>query len=154
MHDEIVFGEKNPDIDYQRRVGAYMVIPDETETQILIVSPPNQTFLLPGGGIESGETDVATITRELVEETGGVVDFSRYLGTASEYFYSTFRQQGFYHPAHFYAGKNYRKTQAPLEGDFNRILWLPIEEALTKLKRPTHRWALEQWVKRPQAEYD
>lgn len=132
MRDEIVFGQKDPNINYRRRVGAYMVIPNEAETAILIVSPPNKTFLLPGG----------------------VVDFSRYLGTASEYFYSTFRKQGFYHPAHFYAGKNYRKTQEPLEGNFNRILWLPVAQALKQLKRPTHRWALEQWMKRPQAEYD
>ncbi|ANK60251.1 NUDIX hydrolase [Loigolactobacillus backii] len=149
MAPEIVFGKKDPAIQYKKRIGAYIVIPDVSEENILVVSPPNKTFLLPGGGIEAGEDDIATISRELIEEVGGTITINCYLGAASEYFYSTFRHSGYYHPAHFYSGKNFVKIQEPLEGDFNRISWMPVKEAQQKLKRPTHRWAIRQWLQRP-----
>lgn len=143
--DEIVFGERDPKLTYKTRIGAYVVVPDAAQKQILVVEPPNHSYLLPGGGIEPGESDVETIARELIEEVGGTMQITDYLGRASEYFYSTWRKQAYYHPAHFYAGTSLIKTQAPLEGDFNQIKWMPLEEAGAALKRPTHRWALAKW---------
>ena len=34
--------------------------------------------------------------------------------------------------------------QKPLE-DFNNLAWFPVDEAIEKLKRGSHKWGIEQW---------
>ena len=43
----------------------------------------------------------------------------------------------------------YQKIQKPLE-DFNHLAWFPIDEAITNLKRGSHKWAIEAWKKQHQ----
>jgi len=50
-------------------------------------------------------------------------------------------------PAEYiYEVSHYEKLQAPLE-DFNQLAWFPIEEAISKLKRGSHKWGIEMWKK-------
>jgi len=39
---------------------------------------------------------------------------------------------------------DYTETQKPLE-DFNSLAWFPVDEAIEKLKRGSHKWGIEQW---------
>ena len=48
--------------------------------------------------------------------------------------------------AWFLPGGEYEQSQAPLE-DFNQLAWFPIEEAISKLKRGSHKWGIEMWKK-------
>lgn len=141
-----VFGEKKENQDYQLRVGVYMIISDEQNEKLLLVSPPNGSYLLPGGEIEDHETHSETLRRESLEELGYAIEIGTFIGEADEYYYSRHRKQHYQNPAFFYSIDKWRKTAEPLE-DFNDLKWAEVEDALKMLKRGSHKWAVEQWQK-------
>lgn len=138
------FGEREANVDYTVRYGVYAVIPNQEKDQIILVQAPNGAWFLPGGQIEEGEDRLAALERELLEELGFSAQFGQYLGQADEYFYSRHRDTYFYNPAYLYEALSYEKIQAPLE-DFNQLAWFPIDQALEKLKRGSHKWGVEMW---------
>ncbi|MHA3065246.1 NUDIX hydrolase [Lacticaseibacillus saniviri] len=142
---EPVFGNRDPKLTYQRREGAYGVIPDQSGRRLLILGAPNQALILPGGGVEDHESPEETLQRELLEEFGAKVSIDRKLGRASEFFYSTHRQTAYEHPATFYLCSQLEVVQAPKE-DFNTLMLMPIAVAAASLKRPTHRYAVSLWL--------
>lgn len=143
--DEAEFGTKSKELTYKTRVGAYLIIPDAQHYRMLLVTAPNGALLLPGGEMEAGENQAATMERELLEEAGFKVNAPKYLGRAGEYYYSHFRQQAYYNPGYFYVTDGFEKVKDPLE-DFNNLIWLPIPQAIQGLKRPTHKWAVRKWL--------
>ncbi|HFU3984466.1 TPA: NUDIX hydrolase [Streptococcus suis] len=139
-----IFGEKKAGVDYQNRFGVYAVIPDENKENIILVQTPNGAWFLPGGEIEKGENHLIALERELMEELGFTATIGEYYGQADEYFYSSHRDTYFHNPAYIYQVTSYHQVGQPLE-DFNHIAWFPIEEAIEKLKRGSHKWGIEQW---------
>lgn len=139
-----VFGEKVEGIDYQARYGVYAVIPNPEQTDIILVQAPNGAWFLPGGEIETGENHLTALERELIEELGFTARIGSYLGQADEYFYSRYRDTHYYNPAYLYEVASYSQIDKPLE-DFNHLAWFPIDQALEKLKRGSHKWGIEQW---------
>ncbi|QHF55659.1 NUDIX hydrolase [Streptococcus sp. DAT741] len=144
MDNITVFGEKKAGIDYQSRFGVYAVIPDETKEHLILIQAPNGAWFLPGGEIEKGENHLIALERELMEELGFTAEIGHYYGQADEYFYSSHRDTHFYNPAHIYQVTSYHQIGQPLE-DFNHIAWFPVDEAIKKLKRGSHKWGVEQW---------
>ncbi|HFI0026550.1 TPA: NUDIX hydrolase [Streptococcus suis] len=144
MEKIAVFGEKKTGVTYQNRFGVYAVIPDEKKENIILVQAPNGAWFLPGGEIEKGENHLIALERELMEELGFTAEVGQYYGQADEYFYSSHRDTYFYNPAYIYQVVSYHQVGQPLE-DFNHIAWFPIEEAIQKLKRGSHKWGIEQW---------
>jgi len=53
---------------YSKRVASALIIRDKK----LLIVKKNETWILPGGKVESGETDLKALTRELSEELGTV----------------------------------------------------------------------------------
>lgn len=141
-----IFGEKVDNVDYKERFGVYAVISNPEKTEIILVQAPNKAWFLPGGEIEEGENHIEALKRELIEELGFTVTIGEYFGQADEYFYSSHRDTYYYNPAYIYDVKDYTSIGAPLE-DFNHIAWFPIDEALEKLKRGSHKWGILEWKK-------
>lgn len=140
------FGVKKEKEHYQIRIGVYGILSDPEKKKILVVSPPNGSYLLPGGEKEKQETNKETLQRESMEELGCRIEIGQHLGDAEDYFYSTHRKQYYHNPAYFYVIDAWEKVSEPLE-DFNELTWMTVPEALKKLKRGSHRWAVEQWMK-------
>lgn len=69
------------------------------ENQLLLVAKADQEWMLPGGGIEKGETLLETLKREVYEESAVIVD---------ENFIKPFFFQEVYH---YQQGWQYRGTQ-------------------------------------------
>ena len=138
------FGEKRENVTYQPRYGVYAVIPNPEKKQIVLVQAPNGAWFLPGGEIEAGEDHQETLKRELIEELGFTAEIGTYYGQADEYFYSRHRDTYYYNPAYLYEAISFQEVQKPLE-DFNHIAWFPIDEAIEKLKRGSHKWGIEAW---------
>lgn len=61
------FGTKIDEQDYHIRIGVYILILNQAKDQLLLVSPPNGAYLLPGGEIEGNETNEETLHREVME---------------------------------------------------------------------------------------
>ena len=139
------FGQKLDGYDYQTRLGVYGIVSRNNDTEICLVEAPNGAFFLPGGEIEAGEDHKTALLRELQEELGGEADLDNYLGQADEYFYSSHRDTYYYNPAYIYATSNYRDLGDPLE-EGNEIFWFPVNVALEKLKRGSHKWGVENWL--------
>ena len=138
------FGEKKENVTYHPRYGVYAVIPNPEKKQIVLVQAPNGAWFLPGGEIEAGEDHQEALKRELIEELGFTVEIGSYFGQADEYFYSRHRDTYYYNPAYLYEAISFQEVQKPLE-DFNHIAWFPIDEAIEKLKRGSHKWGIEAW---------
>lgn len=140
------FGVKKENVDYQSRYGVYAVIADKEKENIVLVQAPNGAWFLPGGEIEKNEDHAQALKRELIEELGYEANLGDYLGQADEYFYSSHRDTYFYNPAYIYEVSDYQKAGEPLE-DFNHIAWFPVDLAIEKLKRGSHKWGIETWKK-------
>ncbi|KEH52707.1 NUDIX domain-containing protein [Streptococcus macedonicus] len=140
------FGEKLTTVDYKARYGVYAVIPNADKSQIILVQAPNGSWFLPGGEIEAGEDHFSALKRELIEELGFSAELGYYYGQADEYFYSRHRDIYFYNPAYIYEVTHFEEIDTPLE-DFNNLSWFPIDEAIEKLKRGSHKWGVEAWKK-------
>ncbi|MDV4557936.1 NUDIX domain-containing protein [Enterococcus faecium] len=143
--DKPIFGEKKQFADYQTRYAAYIVI--ERDQQIAVIEAPNGAFFLPGGEIEGEETKEEAIVRELIEEMEIVAEISSYLGEADEYFYSNYRATYYYNPGYFFVADSWKRIGEPTEKT-NKIWWVSPQEALVKLKRGSHRWAVERWIEK------
>ncbi|MCU9534418.1 NUDIX hydrolase [Streptococcus sp. CSL10205-OR2] len=142
-----VFGTKEENVDYVARYGVYAVIADDEKEKIILVQAPNGAWFLPGGEIEAGEDHFRALKRELMEELGFEATIGDYFGQADEYFFSSHRETHYYNPAYIYDVVDYKKVSQPLE-EFNNLEWFPIKEAISKLKRGSHRWGIEQWQKK------
>ncbi|MGX7419802.1 NUDIX hydrolase [Carnobacterium gallinarum] len=139
------FGTKVEDQDYKVRIGVYALIFNQDKTQLLVVSPPNGSYLLPGGEMEGLETQAETLHREVMEELGFIVEIGMYLGEAEDYYYSTFRKQYYHNPGYFYMIDSWKEECPPLE-DFNRLEWMNTEVAIERLKRGSHKWAIQHYL--------
>ena len=143
------FGEKKEGVTYKTRYGVYAVIADSNKEKIILVQAPNGAWFLPGGEIEEGEDHLEALQRELIEELGFTAEIDTYYGQADEYFYSSHRDTHYYNPAFLYEATSYHEVQKPLE-DFNHIAWFPVNEAISNLKRGSHKWAIQAWKKQHQ----
>lgn len=143
MMNKPVFGKKEQTAQYSPRYAVYIVV--EKDKKIALIEAPNGAFFLPGGEIEREETREEALRRELMEEMGIVAEVGAYLGEADEYFYSNYRKTYYYNPGYFYMASGWKKVAAPSEKT-NKIWWVTPQEAIQKLKRGSHRWAVEKWL--------
>ncbi|KAF1295727.1 NUDIX hydrolase [Enterococcus sp. JM4C] len=142
-----VFGEKVIGKEYQARYAAYIIVSRNEGQEMVLVQAPNGAFFLPGGEIENEETKEEAIDREMIEELGVTVDIDCYIGEAQEYFYSRHRDTYYFNPGYFYCAKSWTKIGEPTETT-NQLVWLSPAEAIEQLKRGSHKWAVEEWLKK------
>lgn len=141
------FGNYSEHENYVARYGVYAIIPNQERTKVILVQAPNGAWFLPGGEIEAGEDHQSALERELLEELGFTASIGQYFGQADEYFYSRHRDTHYYNPAYLYEVTRYTEIGQPLE-DFNNLAWFPVNQAIEKLKRGSHKWGIEQWKNR------
>ncbi|PRX37107.1 8-oxo-dGTP diphosphatase [Meinhardsimonia xiamenensis] len=72
---------------YRRRPGVYAVISDGRDVLMTWQAEPVPEFQLPGGGIDPGESPVAALHREVLEETGWRIGRIRRLGAYRRFTY-------------------------------------------------------------------
>lgn len=101
----------------------------------ILLSHETQTgwYLVPGGGLEKGETLEACCVREVEEETGWIVRPVRQFLTLNEY-YEEYRYVSHYFVCEITGSGKMRLTEAEarrgLEPD-----WMPLQEAVTLFSR-------------------
>lgn len=134
------FGEFVASVTYIHRPGGYAVVFNATG-EVAVVSTPQGCFL-PGGGQVEAETPGQAAIRESYEECGLRIRLGPHLGTADELVFAA--EEGAY----------YRKRcayfRAEVVGQEDRgepdheLVWLPPDEAATRLRHESQRWAVSQ----------
>ena len=80
-------GEKQPNIEYRKRPGAYVILERDNDNKIGIIAVNEDYFLL-GGGIEKGETQLEALKREALEESGYTLKDIKKFDEVGSYLYS------------------------------------------------------------------
>ena len=68
------------DISYTRRSGVYALLPIGQNLLLTHQIAPKPDFQLPGGGIDPGEHPITALHREVMEETGWIIDRPKRIG--------------------------------------------------------------------------
>lgn len=132
------FGTKMPGINYVVRPGAYAVIFDGAGAVAAVAGPGG--YYLPGGGIESGESEEEAVRRELMEECSASIEILEFLGQATDYLHAGaegayFEKRGGFFRARFVS------TPTAVE-------WISQEEVSRIFRQGGHVWAVTRCVEK------
>ena len=133
------FGICRSDVTYRERPSAYGLIRDD-RGHLLVCRTP-QRFMLPGGGIDPGETPVEAMTREVTEETGLVAVEAHLLCRANQYVEKANGKPSVNKLGYFFVADVEDRGLEPLDDD-HECLWLPIDEAQKILSHEAHIWVV------------
>jgi 8-oxo-dGTP diphosphatase len=132
-----VFGAPLDGREHRPRAAVYAVIRD-AERRVAAVRT-SLGLLLPGGGLEKGETIVECLRRELLEECARPVAIDRQIGLAFEYFETL---EGAFEGRHiFFEARFVGDSRGVAEYE---LVWLEPAEARQLLHHKSHAWALDQ----------
>jgi 8-oxo-dGTP diphosphatase len=148
------FGQAEPGATYPDRPAAFAVI--EREGLIALVRVERQgrglVLDLPGGGIDEGETAAEAAVRECGEEAGLVVALDAEPFVQADHYF--LHNDGAVRNTRgaFFVGRVLAEDPAlKIEDDHERV-WIAPEEALLRLDRESHVWAVVTWLRlRPRA---
>jgi 8-oxo-dGTP diphosphatase len=131
-------------VDFDTRVGAYAVIVRDghvllthwvvQESQRQVAGGLQSGWTLPGGGLEAGEDPEAAAVREVLEETGYVVELTRLLGTNSLHFRAEDRlpsqpRRPFHSLRLVYEGRIVAgDIRVETDGSTDDVRWVPLDE--------------------------
>ena len=112
-----------PGRPYRDRPGAYAVI---LAGDSLLLAEQNGHLLLPGGGIDPGESPLQALHREIWEETGWRAAPIRRLGAFSRF--AWLNEEGYWvrKIAHIYLCRAVRRLGPPVEPDHRPVFMDPL----------------------------
>ncbi|THD78239.1 MAG: NUDIX domain-containing protein [Phenylobacterium sp.] len=143
------FGTPEPGRDYPDRPAAFAVV--EQGGKIALV---HVTFAdgggrvdLPGGGVDAGETEAEAAARECGEEAGLVVAPDEAFVRADHYFTNEKGVSRNTRGVFFTARLIGEASSLKVEED-HALVWTDPYEALVRLDRESHAWAVAAWLRR------
>lgn len=133
-----IFGTKEK-AEYLDREGAYLI--PSRNNQVGVIQTPKGYFFL-GGGLENGESHLACIERECLEEAGYLPCVKGKLCSAEAY--SKHPTIGYFHPIQtYYVGELLDSVSTPTESD-HVLCWIEYDKLKGKMFHEMQNWALEQ----------
>jgi 8-oxo-dGTP diphosphatase len=137
------FGELPSGTRADSRRAAYVVIGDD-KGRVAVVrggGSRRESYWLPGGGSEAGESPEDTIEREVTEELGRQVRVVARLGAAVQVFFAEDEKRWFRMEATFFEGELGGDSRAAAE---NEMEWVEPEAACRGFFHACHAWAVRQ----------
>lgn len=119
-------------VRYRLRPGVYAVITDGVSVLLTHQADPIPEFQLPGGGIDPGESPLAALHREVMEETGWRIAAPVRLGAFRRFTFMPEYDLWAEKLCHVYLARAVRRHRAPSEPG-HRAEWMAPERALRLL---------------------
>jgi len=133
-----LFGAKE-NVSYTDREGAYLI--PFRNGQIGVIQTPKGYFFI-GGGLEGGESHLACIERECMEEAGYLAVVQGKLCSAEAFIRHP--EIGFFHPIQtYYYGRLTEKVSTPTEKD-HVLQWVEYDRQKGHMYQEMQNWALEE----------
>lgn len=127
------FGETpRADIRYRLRPGVYAILPRGRQILVTHQSEPVPELQLPGGGIDSGESALRALHREVFEETGWIIAQPRRLGAFRRFTYMPEYRFWAEKLCVIYLARPVRPMGPPSEPG-HRAIWISPDDALRDL---------------------
>ena len=123
---------------YIRRAGAYAVLPLGKNLLLTCQHCPAPDLPPTGGGIDSGESPIAAVHREVLEETGWRIAAPRRIGAFRRFAYMPEYDLWAEKICMIYMARPVRRLGPPAEPD-HHPLWMPVERAARALGNPGDR---------------
>lgn len=144
------FGEAQPGRAYPDRPAAFAVVsgPDGMIATVRVEHENARPRLdLPGGGVDAGETAAQAAVRECGEEVGLRIEVDEAFEQADHYFQNidggTVNTRG-----QFFAAQLIGEAPELKIEDDHTLIWMPPEQAVMRLSRDSHAWAVAAWLRR------
>ena len=117
---------------YTLRPGAYAILQREGRVLLTFQGAPHNEFLLPGGGIDPGESPIQALHREVFEETGWHIARPRRIGAFRRFAYMPDYDMYAEKLCHIFTAFPVRPHGPPLEVDHAPV-WVTPQVALAEL---------------------
>ena len=133
------FGQRPENVTVHQRSCVYGVALDTREW--VLVARFKGRLVLPGGGIDPGESELEALERETLEETGYQVEIGALIGRARQWVNRVetgkFRDK----MSAFYRLDAARRLGPPTDPR-HEAMWLPSDQVVGELSYESHRWAV------------
>lgn len=113
---------------YQMRAGVYALLPLGRSLLVTYQSRPISELQLPGGGIDSGESPLAALHREAMEETGWKIAPIRRVGAFRRFTFMPDYDIWAEKICHIYLCQPIRQLRQPSE-PYHTVEFIPIDKA-------------------------
>lgn len=131
---------------YRRRPGVYAILLDGGQILATHQATPVPEFQLPGGGIDKGEQPIPALHREVHEETGWKIEVRRRLGAFRWFTYMPEYDLWAEKLCTIYLARPVLRLGPPSEAGHTAV-WLPLEQALTRLGNAGDRAMLARFLR-------
>ncbi len=125
-------------VRYVNRPGVYAILALGRRVLLTHQAEPEPEFQLPGGGIDSGESALGTLHREVYEETGWRVTPPRRLGAFRRFVHMPEYDLWAEKICHVYHARPALRLGPPAEAGHTAI-WVDMEAAAAMLANPGDR---------------
>ncbi|HMQ46427.1 MAG TPA: NUDIX domain-containing protein [Saprospiraceae bacterium] len=140
---DIQFGQPISGLPQKDRPGSYGIILN-ANGQLALVSVNNSPYFFPGGGIDAGENPVMALHREVMEETGLLIEVMDYLGTMNDWIFRKSEQINVNRIGHYYLAHYMEERPLGKVEDDHQLHWAKPKIAIASMHDPSQSWLLNQ----------
>lgn len=143
------FGQADPGAEYPDRPVAFAVVERDGMIAVVEVNRIGRGWVLdlPGGGIDPGETDAEAAVRECGEEAGLLVAVDAEPFVLADHYFLHNDNQVRNSRGSFFSGRVVAEDAALQIEDDHTLVWMTAQEAVLRLDRESHVWAVVTWLR-------